>query len=70
MKVMQVLEGYDLLLETHASGTNIEGDMTTILSAVEDVHAHLHAAGEVRLVSYLKLESRTDKEPTLAGKQL
>jgi len=70
LKVMQVLEGYDLLLETHASGTNIEGDMSTILRAVEDVHERLHGDGEVRLVSYLKLESRTDKEPTLAGKKL
>ena len=70
LKVMQVLEGYDLLLETHASGTNIEGDMSTILRAVEDVHERLHADGEVRLVSYLKLESRADKEPTLAGKRL
>lgn len=70
VKVMQILEGYDLLLETHASGTNIEGDMTTILRAVEEVHKALHAEGEVRLVSYLKLESRTDKAPTLAGKRL
>jgi len=70
LKVMQVLEGYDLLLETHASGTNIEGDMSTILRAVEDVHERLHTDGEVRLVSYLKLETRTDKEPTLAGKRL
>jgi len=70
MKVMQVLEGYDLLLEPHASGTNIEGDMTTILRAVEAVHERLHGDGEVRLVSYLKLESRTDKTPTLAGKRL
>ena len=28
------------------------------------------AHGSVRLVSYLKLEARTDKVPTLAGKKI
>jgi hypothetical protein len=30
----------------------------------------LHSEGSVRLISYLKLETRTDKETTLAGKRL
>jgi hypothetical protein len=30
----------------------------------------MHREGCVRLVSYLKLETRTYKEPTLAGKVL
>jgi uncharacterized protein YqgV (UPF0045/DUF77 family) len=30
----------------------------------------LHQEGSVRLISYLKLETRTDKETTLAGKRL
>ena len=57
-------------METHASGTNIEGELSTILSAVERVHEALHAERAIRLVSYLKLETRTDKPPTLAGKRL
>ncbi|MAT65295.1 MAG: hypothetical protein CMN57_06595 [Gammaproteobacteria bacterium] len=70
MRVMELLQGYDFLIETHASGTNIQGELDAILAAVQEVHAALHAEGTVRLVSYLKLETRTDKPPTLAGKRL
>ena len=69
-RVIDILETYDFVLETHASGTDIEGEMSDILAAVEQVHQDLHADGCVRLISYLKLESRTDKLPTLAGKRL
>jgi uncharacterized protein (TIGR00106 family) len=68
--VIEILEEHDFILETHASGTNIEGDLHDILSAVADIHAVLHKQGCVRLLSYLKLETRTDKSPTLAGKRL
>ncbi len=69
-QVVNLLEGRDFLVETHASGTNIEGELADILSVVEEIHTQLHASGSVRLLSYLKLETRTDKTPTLAGKQL
>jgi len=32
------------------------------------VHRTLHAEGTVRLSTFLKLGTRTDKEPSLAGK--
>lgn len=70
MRVIELLHGYDFIIETHASGTNIEGKLADILAAVTKIHAALHAEGCVRLVSYLKLETRTDKLPTLAGKRL
>lgn len=70
VRVVELLQGYDFIVETHASGTNIEGDMTEILSVVENIHKTLHEEGTVRLVSYLKLETRTDKTPTLSGKRL
>ncbi len=69
-QVLGILRQYDFLLETHASGTDIEGEMSEILQAVQQVHESLHAYGNIRLISYLKLESRTDKTPTLAGKRL
>jgi len=68
--VVGILDNYDFIVETHASGTNIEGEMADVLNAVTEVHNALHATGVIRLVSYLKLETRTDKTPTLAGKQL
>ncbi|MFA7592637.1 MAG: MTH1187 family thiamine-binding protein [Thiohalobacteraceae bacterium] len=70
MRVVEILKDFGFLLETHASGTNIEGELTDILAAIEKVHATVHADGAVRLVSYLKLETRMDKVPTLAGKRL
>ena len=70
MRIVELLQGHDFILETHASGTNIEGELTDILAVVEQIHATLHREGSVRLLSYLKLETRTDKVPTLAGKRL
>ena len=70
IRVVELLNNYDFLVETHASGTNIEGGLKEILAAVEDIHTTLHKEGSVRLLSYLKLETRTDKAPTLAGKLL
>ena len=69
-RVVELLQDQDFLLETHASGTNVQGELHAILAAVANVHETLHAEGAVRLVSYLKLETRTDKTPTLAGKKL
>ncbi len=69
-RVVELLQGHEITLETHASGTNIEGELSDILATVEQIHTILHAEGSVRLLSYLKLETRTDKIPTLAGKRL
>ena len=69
-RVVELLQDHDFILETHASGTNIEGELAEILAAVAQVHELLHNSGTARLVSYLKLETRTDKTPTLAGKRL
>jgi len=69
-RVVNMLNAGDFIVETHASGTNIEGELDDILAVVKQIHERLHADGSVRLVSYLKLETRTDKVPTLAGKVL
>ena len=69
-RVVELLKVHDFILETHASGTNIEGELSDILAAVKQIHEVLHAEGSVRLVSLLKLETRIDKIPTLAGKRL
>jgi len=69
-RVLEILNGYDFILETHASGTDIEGDIVDVFRAIEEIHTTLHQEGSVRLLSYLKMETRTDKTPTLAGKRL
>lgn len=69
-QVVAMLRQHDFILETHAAGTNIEGELADILAVVQQIHETMHVRGNVRLISYLKLETRTDKMPTLAGKRL
>ena len=69
-RILELLGEHELVLETHAAGTDIEGELDEILAAVKRVHEVMHGEGSVRLLSYLKLETRTDKVPTLAGKRL
>ncbi|HKJ21761.1 MAG TPA: MTH1187 family thiamine-binding protein [Gammaproteobacteria bacterium] len=69
-QVADMLKGHEFIVETHASGTNVEGELDEILAAVGEIHEALHREGTVRLLSYLKLETRTDKAPTLAAKRL
>lgn len=68
--VVEMLNGYGFVQQLHASGTNIEGELHDIFKAIEQIHEALHAEGSARLLSYIKVETRTDKVPTLAGKQL
>jgi len=69
-RVVELLQGRDFIIQTHASGTNIEGELAEILAVVGQIHQTLHQDGSIRLLSYLKLETRTDKTPSLAGKRL
>jgi len=69
-RVIEMLQEHDFIIETHASGTDIEGELTEILAMVAQIHERLHEEGSTRLLSYLKLETRIDKTPTLAGKRL
>ncbi len=63
-----LLEASGLHVELHANGTNVEGDLRAILDAIETVHETLHAEGIVRLSTHVKIGTRTDKQPSLAGK--
>ena len=70
VQIVELLKEFDFIIHSHAAGTNLEGELQEILRAVELVHETMHQRGSVRLISYLKLETRTDKVPTLAGKKL
>ncbi|NIP77996.1 MAG: MTH1187 family thiamine-binding protein [Gemmatimonadetes bacterium] len=63
-----VLESSGLAVELHGNGTNMEGELGEILDAIRRVHETLHAEGTVRIASFIKIGTRTDKEPSLAGK--
>lgn len=72
----EVRRAHDLLVEsglkveTHAYGTNVEGELAEILAAIRRIHETLHAEGAVRLSTAVKLGTRTDKEPSLEAKRL
>lgn len=63
-----VLEDSGLSVELHGNGTNMEGELADILDAIRQVHETLHAEGTVRIASFIKIGTRTDKDPSLAGK--
>lgn len=69
-RVIEMINARDFVVNSHASGTNLEGELDDILSVVGEIHKALHKQGTVRLLSNLKLETRADKVPTLAGKVL
>ncbi len=63
-----ILEESGLQAELHANGTNLEGELRLIFATVEKIHETLHSEGTVRIATFIKVATRTDKEPSLAGK--
>jgi uncharacterized protein (TIGR00106 family) len=57
-----------LVIQEHSFGTNVEGDLETILEVVARIHEVLHAEGVPRLSTAIKLGTRIDKKPDLASK--
>jgi len=70
MRAREIIQEADLTVEEHAYGTNVEGDLDTILQTVRRIHEVLHAEGTPRISTALKLGTRIDKEPTLTAKRL
>ena len=70
----EVIAAHNLIKESglevqlHSYGTNVEGDLETILQTIQRIHETLHAAGTVRLTTAVKIGTRTDKAINLAGK--
>ena len=64
----EVLRASGLPVQLHAYGTNVEGELGTILATIQRIHETLHAEGIQRLSTAVKIGTRTDKEPSLDGK--
>jgi uncharacterized protein (TIGR00106 family) len=63
-----ILQEAGLNAQLHANGTNLEGELDDVFAAIRRVHETLHAEGTPRLATFIKIGTRTDKEPSLAGK--
>ena len=68
MRAHELLEESGLNITLHANGSNMEGEIGEVLAAIQRAIETLHAEGVVRLSSHIKIGTRTDKVPSLAGK--
>jgi uncharacterized protein (TIGR00106 family) len=64
----ELLEESGLPITLHANGSNMEGELEDVLSAVQRTIRTLHDEGVVRLSTHIKIGTRTDKVPNMAGK--
>jgi uncharacterized protein (TIGR00106 family) len=64
----QLLEESGLNITLHSNGSNMEGELGEVLAALRRTIETLHAEGVVRLSSHIKIGTRTDKVPSMAGK--
>ena len=67
-KAHQILKDTGLSVQLHGYGTNIEGDLETILLAIQQIHEQLHNDGVVRLSTTIKIGTRVDKDTSLNNK--
>ena len=67
-RLLKTFRGGALTTNTHAYGTNIEGELSDVLAALEACHVHLHDDGVPRVSTTVKLGTRVDKAQTMADK--
>ena len=67
-RAQELIQVSGLVIQEHSYGTNVEGDLETILGVIAKIHEVLHAEGTPRLATAIKLGTRTDKEPSLKAK--
>jgi uncharacterized protein (TIGR00106 family) len=67
-RAQRILNESDLVVQEHSFGTNVEGELSTILEVIARLHETLHAEGAPRIATSIKIGTRTDKTPDLASK--
>lgn len=55
-------------VELHANGTSVVGEWRQVAEAIEACHQAVHAMGCGRIHTVVKINSRTDRDQTLAEK--
>ena len=70
MRAHEIISRAGLKTQLHAYGTNVEGNLDTILNTIKAVHETLHAQGTTRLSTTIKISTRTDRETSLQDKLL
>ena len=52
----------------HANGTNIEGEWDAVFAAIKRCHEVVHELGAPRIMTIIKLGTRTDRAQTMDDK--
>ncbi len=68
MRAHELLGASGLNITLHANGSNMEGEVSAVLDAIRTTIETLHEEGIVRLSTHMKIGTRTDKVPSMAGK--
>lgn len=56
----RILDAHNLSYQTHAYGTNIEGEWETVFAAIRRCHERVHEMGAPRISTTLKVSTRVD----------
>lgn len=64
----KVLNDAGLKIQLHPNGTAIESEWDLVFAAIEACHQTAHAMGCPRVFTTVKINTRTDKHPTLEDK--
>jgi uncharacterized protein (TIGR00106 family) len=64
----RVLRDAGLEVVLHANGTNVEGEWSEVMSALERCHQRLHEMGAPRVLSVVKLGTRIDRVQSMQDK--
>jgi len=62
----RILKNKGLKIQLHAEGTNIEGEYDQVMGAIKMCIESVHKLGSPRIVTNVKISSRTDKTETMA----
>jgi len=61
----EVFDEAGLESRLHGHGTNVEGEWDEVMGAVRACLEKLHGMGAPRVATFLKLSTRTDRDPDL-----
>ena len=64
----KLIRGAGLSSQMHPYGTVIEGDWDEVMAVVKTCHEKVHAMGSPRIMSIVKIGTRTDREQTMQDK--
>ena len=67
-EIVKVIENKGVKFELTAMGTIVQGDMETLLEIARELHEVPFKHGAPRVVTFIKLDDRRDKELTIEGK--